>query len=36
MIHASGLKLKRPYLEGFWSGLHTEPDEGQDAAILGG
>jgi SAM-dependent methyltransferase len=35
MIDASGLRLVRPYLKGWWSGLHAEPEDGQDAAILG-
>jgi SAM-dependent methyltransferase len=35
MIDASGLRLMRPYLKGWWSGLHAEPEDGQDAAILG-
>jgi len=35
MIDASGLRLMRPYLKGWWSGLHEEPEYGQDAAILG-
>jgi ubiquinone/menaquinone biosynthesis C-methylase UbiE len=33
-IENSGLRLVRPYLKGSWSGLHAEPDEGQDVAIL--
>jgi len=35
MIDASGLKLKRPYVKGWWSGLYDDPEDGQDAAILG-
>ena len=35
LIERSGLRLMRPYLKGWWSGLHEEPDDGQDAAILG-
>jgi hypothetical protein len=35
MIALSGLKLKRPYLKGWWSGLHSEAEDGQDGAILG-
>ena len=34
MIDASGLRLVRPYLKGWWSGLHEQPDDGQDVAIL--
>lgn len=35
LIDAAGLRLLRPYLKGGWSGLHAEPDDGQDVAILG-
>jgi len=35
MIAASGLRLVKPYLKGWWSSLHGEPEDGQDAAILG-
>jgi SAM-dependent methyltransferase len=35
MIAASGLRLVKPYLKGWWSGLHAEPEDGQDVAILG-
>lgn len=35
LIAEAGLVLKRPYLKGWWSGLHAEPDDGQDAAIIG-
>jgi len=35
MIDASGLRLMRPYLKGWWSGLHEKPETGQDTAILG-
>jgi len=36
MIERSGLRLTRPYLKGWWSGYHAEPDDdGQDVAILG-
>jgi SAM-dependent methyltransferase len=35
MIGKSGLRLKQPYLKGSWSGLHEQPDDGQDVAILG-
>jgi ubiquinone/menaquinone biosynthesis C-methylase UbiE len=37
MIDMSGLKLKRPYVKGWWSGLYSdaEAEDGQDAAILG-
>jgi SAM-dependent methyltransferase len=34
MIERAGVRLSRPYLKGAWSGLHTEPDDGQDVAIL--
>lgn len=36
MIDASGLKLKRPYVKGWWSGAHDDAEDGQDAAILDG
>jgi len=35
LIDSAGLYMSRPYLKGAWSGLHDEPDEGQDAVILG-
>jgi SAM-dependent methyltransferase len=35
MIDEAGLRLVKPYLKGWWSGLHENPDDGQDAAILG-
>jgi hypothetical protein len=35
MIKASGLRLVRPYLKGRWSGLHDDPEDGRDVAILG-
>ncbi len=34
MIDCADLQLVKPYLKGWWSGLHEEPDDGQDAAIL--
>ena len=34
LISQAGLRLARPYLKGSWSGLHAEPDDGQDVAIL--
>ncbi len=34
LIDAAGLRLVRPYLRGSWSGLHPDPDDGQDVAIL--
>ena len=34
MVAASGLRLVKPYLKGWWSGLHNEPEDGQDVAIL--
>ncbi len=34
MIRKAGVKLARPYLRGAWSGLHAEPDDGQEVAIL--
>jgi SAM-dependent methyltransferase len=34
MIRQSGLKLVKPYLRGWWSGLHAEADDGQEVAIL--
>jgi hypothetical protein len=36
MIDASGLKPKRPYVKGWWSGAHDDAEDGQDAAILDG
>jgi SAM-dependent methyltransferase len=35
MIGEAGLRLMKPYLRGWWSGLHEECDDGQDVAILG-
>ena len=35
MIDLAGLRLERPYLKGWWSGLHAVPDDGQEVAILG-
>jgi SAM-dependent methyltransferase len=34
MIAEAGLELDRPYLKGWWSGLHADADDGQDVAIL--
>lgn len=34
MISKAGLQLARPYLKGWWSGLHAEADDGQEVAIL--
>jgi SAM-dependent methyltransferase len=34
MIESSGLQLARPFLKGWWSGLHDEPEDAQDVAIL--
>ena len=34
MIDLAGLRLERPYLKGWWSGLHAVPDDGQEVAIL--
>jgi SAM-dependent methyltransferase len=34
MLDRAGLKLVKPYLKGWWSGLHKEPDDGQDGAVL--
>jgi ubiquinone/menaquinone biosynthesis C-methylase UbiE len=34
MIGRAGLRLVRPYLTGWWSGLHDDSVDGQDAAIL--
>ena len=34
MIDRAGLRLDRPYLKGWWSGLHATPDDGQEVAIL--
>jgi SAM-dependent methyltransferase len=35
MLGAAGLRLARPYLKGWWSGLHgDQAEDGQDAAIL--
>jgi SAM-dependent methyltransferase len=35
MITESGLRLTRPYLKGWWSGLYEHADDGQDVAIIG-
>lgn len=35
MISQAGLKLSRPLIRGYWSGLFTESTDGQDVAILG-
>jgi ubiquinone/menaquinone biosynthesis C-methylase UbiE len=35
LIDKSGMRLMRPYLKGWWSGLHEDPIDGQDAVILG-
>jgi SAM-dependent methyltransferase len=35
MIKASGLRLVRPFLKGWWSGLYEESEDGQDAAVMG-
>lgn len=34
LIGLAGLRLVRPYLKGGWSGLHADPDDGQDVAVL--
>jgi ubiquinone/menaquinone biosynthesis C-methylase UbiE len=34
MIRNSGLKLAKPYLKGWWSGLHKDAEDGQEVAIL--
>jgi ubiquinone/menaquinone biosynthesis C-methylase UbiE len=35
MLAASGMRLVRPYLKGWWSGLHgDQAEDGQDVAIL--
>jgi SAM-dependent methyltransferase len=34
LIAKAGLRLVRPYLKGSWFGLHADPDDGQDVAIL--
>lgn len=34
LIAAAGLQLDRPYLKGWWSGLHETADDGQDVMIL--
>ena len=34
MINRAGLYLDRPYLKGWWSGVHAVPDDGQEVAIL--
>ncbi|MBR0655588.1 class I SAM-dependent methyltransferase [Plastoroseomonas arctica] len=35
LIAAAGLRLDRPYLKGWWSGLHETAEDGQDVMILG-
>lgn len=35
LVAAAGLELKRPYIKGWWSGLHADPEDGQDAMVLG-
>jgi SAM-dependent methyltransferase len=35
MTDAAGLQIVRPYLKGWWSGLHEEPETAQDVVILG-
>jgi ubiquinone/menaquinone biosynthesis C-methylase UbiE len=35
MINDAGLELKRNFLRGSWSGFYKEPEDGQDAMILG-
>lgn len=35
MINKSELKLSKPLIRGYWSGLFTNSDDGQDVAILG-
>jgi hypothetical protein len=35
LIDKAGLRLIRPFLKGWWSGLHENPEDGQDAAIVG-
>src|SRR5262249_6815549 len=35
MMSQAGLRLMKPYLKGWWSGLHGDAaEDGQDAAIL--
>ena len=34
MMHNAGVSLSRPYLRGFWSGLHQDPEDGQEVAII--
>lgn len=34
MINAAGLRLVKPFLRGWWSGLYDDPEDGQDVAIL--
>lgn len=34
MMKESGLCLERPYLKGWWSGLHEIADDGQEVALL--
>jgi ubiquinone/menaquinone biosynthesis C-methylase UbiE len=34
MMKAADIDLACPYLKGAWSGLHDQPDDGQEAAIL--
>jgi SAM-dependent methyltransferase len=35
LIGNAGLTIKRPYVKGRWSGLHADPEFGQDAVIFG-
>jgi len=35
LIETAGLRLDRPFLKGWWSGLHEVADDGQDVMILG-
>lgn len=35
LIATAGLRLDRPYLKGWWSGLHESAEDGQDVMILG-
>ena len=34
IIKRARLQLKKPYLKGWWSGLHAVPEDGQEVAIL--
>ncbi len=34
MLKAAGLRLARPLLKGAWSGYYSDPDDGQDVAII--